>query len=259
MTSQRLAFCLLFATCAALPAFASDPQCEVNVNVAMTEAGKKVEPPTLAKPAYYFPVVAGYREEGAKVAGETKPPVTTVVHLLAKTLAQEHYFVISKAHPQPDILLAFHWGYMNPEIDDMGDPENPQKVFYNQNEMLALVGGQTLGMLDLNFEKEAVMQGAEDDRYFIVVSAYDFAAAKQHKKVLLWQARMSTPSVGVTLGEVLPSLIASGGPMFGRETIRPKWIDMPIAREGHVEIGTPEFKNYVDAPANPPPAAPAKK
>ncbi len=258
MTSFLRAAAVLFALSPAPALLARDPQCEVNVNVAMTDVGRKVEPPTAAKPTYYFPVVVGYREEGSKVAGETKPPVMPVVHTLAKTLAQQHYLVISKDHPQPTVLLAFYWGYMNPQIDDYGDPDNPQKVFYNQNEMLTLVGGQTLGMLDLNFEREAVMQGAEDDRYFVVVSAYDFAAARQHKKVLLWQARMSTPSAGVSIDEVLPSLIASGGPMFGRETIRPKWIDMPVAREGHVEVGTPEFKNYVDTPANPP-AAPAKK
>jgi hypothetical protein len=56
---------------------------DVNVVVDMTDEGKKVAPPTKEKPAFYFPVVAGYREEGAIVAGEKKPPANPVAHLLA--------------------------------------------------------------------------------------------------------------------------------------------------------------------------------
>lgn len=249
---------LIFITALLLTrAYAEDDQREMNVNVAMTEAGKKVAPPTKDHPTYYLPYVVGYREEGATVAGEKAPPMKPIVHQLAKALAQQNYFVISKDHAQPSILLVFYWGYMNPQIDDVGDLDNPQKVFYNQKEMLALVGGQTMGMLDLNFEKEQVMQGAEDDRYFVVVSAYDFDAAKQHKKVILWQARMSTPSNGVSLDQVIPALIASGAPKFGRETIRPEWVMAPVVPQGKVEVGTPVVKDYLDAPAAP--ATPAKK
>mgnify|MGYP001546463407 CR=1 FL=1 len=219
---------------------AGEPELEVNVNVAFTPEGRKIAPPTHDQPAYYFPVVGGYREEGDLTVGEKKPAPKPIVHLLATTLAKQGYFVVSPEHPQPSLLLVFFWGYINPQIDDVGtDPSAPQKLFYNQKDMVALLGGQTLGNLDLNFEREAVMQGAEDNRYFVLVSAYDFAAARQHKKVLLWQARMSTPSGGVTLDEVIPALINGGGPSFGRETARPQWVDLPIAPQGKVEIGTP--------------------
>jgi hypothetical protein len=227
-------------------AAASDPQLEINVNVAMTDDGRKISSPTKSKPLYYFPLVIGYREEGERVAGETKPPTKPIVHLLAKTLAEQNYLVVSSEHPQPSLLLVFHWGYMNPEVAEFGSPDDSQKVIFNQREMIALLGGQTLGMLDLDFEREAVIQGAEDDRYFVLVSAYDFAAARQHKKVLLWQARMSTPSGGVTMAEVIPTLIASGGPQFGHESIRPTWVNAPVAREGKVEVGVPTVKEYLE-------------
>ena len=69
----------------------------------------------------------------------------------------------------PDLILVIHWGYMNPEIEDFGRVGDPtQTVFFNQNQMLALVGGNTLNNLDLDFEREAVMQGAEQDRYFVI-------------------------------------------------------------------------------------------
>jgi hypothetical protein len=249
----------LVALAIALSARAADPQLEVNVNVAMTEEGRKVPPPTKAKPAYYFPLVMGYREEGEKVAGETKPPTKPIVHLLAKALAEQNYLVLTREHPQPSILLVFHWGYINPEITEFGIGEDSDKVFFNQKEMVALLGGQTLGNLDLDFEREAVMQGAEDDRYFVTVSAYDFAAARQHKKLLLWQARMSTPSGGFTMAQVIPTLITNGGPHFGRESVRPTWVTVPAVREGKVEVGTPTVKEYLEPPASPAPAEkPAK-
>jgi hypothetical protein len=238
MNAARLALSVLAVSLAW--ARAGEPVCEVNVNTSITEAGKKVVPPTREKPAYYFPVVAGWREEGSLVAGEKPPPRLMVIHTLAKTLAGQNFLVVGPKTPPPTLLLVFHWGYMNPQIDDMsGDPENPQKVFFNQKEMLALVGGTTLPNLDLQFEREAVMQGAEDDRYFVVVMAYDFAEALKKKKTLLWVARMSTPSSGLTMADVVPALVASGGPLFGRETTQPKWITVPVGREGRVEIGTP--------------------
>lgn len=239
---------------------AADPKVEVNVNSTLSEAGQKITHPTRAQPAYYFPVVAGWREEGATVAGEKPPPRLLVVHQLAKTLADEGYLVVSAKTPPPTLLLVFHWGYMNPQIDDKTQPtgtiDNP---FFNQAQMLALVGGSTLQNLDLDFEREAVMQGAEDDRYFVIVTAYDFADAIKKKKTVLWQARMSVPSAGVTMEEVVPALIASGGPMFGRETKRPEWLTTPLAPEGHVNVGTPVVVPAAPPAEKAPPAEPDKK
>jgi hypothetical protein len=128
---------------------------------------------------------------------------------------------------------------MNPQIDDVGDAENPQQQFWNQREMLALVAGNTLKNIGIfDFKRDDVVQAARDERYFVVVSAYDFAAAKEKKKKLLWQAKLSTPSNGVSLAEVLPSMISAGGPHFGRETKLPELVNAPLAKEGKVEIGT---------------------
>jgi hypothetical protein len=158
----------------------------------------------------------------------------------------------------PTLVLVIHWGYLNPEIEDLSGTGDPtQTVNFNQNQVLALVAGNTLNNLDLDFEREEVMQGAERDRYFVIVSAYDFASYLRSKaKVLLWQAKMSVPSDGVNFEQVLGPLIQVGGPMFGRETTRPKMIMAPITPEGKVEIGPITVKDYQDAPT--PPAAPAK-
>ena len=237
---------------------AAERTCEVNVNVSLTPAGRKIVPPTKEHPVYYFPFVAGWREEGAVMAGEKAPARVLFTQPLARALAGQGYLVMGAETPPPTLLLVFHWGALNPEIDEVGgaDPDQPQTMFFNRREMLALVGGQKLDALGLNFEREAVMQAAEDDRYFVIVSAYDYADAVKKKKTLLWQARMSTPSNGVTMPDVVAALVESGAPYFGRETARPEWVRARV-REGSVEVGP--ITVVPDAPAEQSGGAAGKK
>ena len=260
--SAFAAGCTLLALWAAGPlradflGFGAPKATDVNIVVDMSADGKKVAPPTKEKPAFYFPVLAGYRERGSLVAGEKSPPPTSVAKLLAKALANQHYFVMGANTPEPSILLVFHWGYINPQVDDTGDPDNPQTIFWNQREMLALVAGNTLkNVSSFGFEREDILQAARDDRYFVMVTAYDFAAAKEKKKKLLWQAKFSTPSNRVSLADVIPGLITAGTPHFGRETERPQSSTAPLAKEGKVEVGTPVV--VPDSPEKP--GGPGKK
>ena len=226
--------------------FGPPKETEVNIVVDLTADGKKVPPPSREHPAYYFPVVAGYREMGSPVAGEKSPPAAPVARLLAKALAAQGYLVMSEKTPPPSLLLVFHWGSLNPQIDDVtssvppDDPSRqlPQEIFWNLNEMLGLVAGRSSDKLTAGFERDDLMQAAREDRYFVIVSAFDYQAARDKKKKILWQARMSTPSNQVRLAEVLPAMITSGGPHFGRETDR-QTLMAPITREGKVEVGTP--------------------
>lgn len=224
--------------------FGAPKDADVNVVVDMTEAGRKVALPTKEQPAFYFPVLAGYREMGALVGGETKPPPNSVAKLLAKALAEQHYLVTDMKTKAPSLILVFHWGYMNPQIDEVTPADNetpPDQVFWNQKEMLGLVAGKTLANIGaFSFQREDIIQAAREDRYFVIVTAFDFvAAAKEKKKIMLWQAKMSTPSNRVTLAEVIPSMIKAGGPLFGRETKLPESVVKPIDRTGNVEVGTP--------------------
>lgn len=237
--------------------FGAPKETDINVVVDLTEAGRKVALPTAEKPAFYIPVLAGYREMGALVAGEPAPPPgTTVARLLAKALAAQHFLVVGQKTAAPSVVLVFHWGYINPQIDDTGDSENPQAVFWNQKDMLALVAGNTLANVGVfGIERDDILQNARDNRYFVIVSAFDYAAAAQKKKVLLWRAKMSAPSSGVSLAEVIGPMITAGGPRFGRETRLPESVTVPLATKGRVEIGAPVV--VPDAPAEPR-AAPQK-
>jgi hypothetical protein len=236
---------------------AAEPKTEVDVVVDLTPAGRAVSPPSPGHPIYYVPVLGGYQQLGAQLAGEPPPPQpVTVAHEVAKALAGQGYLVMGPNRPPPSLVLAVHWGRLNPQIET--DPLTGQRIVFNQTQMLSLTGGTALNHLDLGFEREAAMQGAERDRYFVAVTAYELEAyQKRHAKVMLWQAKMSVPASGLTLAEVMPVLAKAGGPMFGRETLRPKMLILPLSPGGRVEIGVPTVKDYQDVPLRSAPAATA--
>jgi hypothetical protein len=208
----------------------------------VTEAGRQLSSPSTQRPVYYFPLVVGYKEMGTSIAGEKVPEKNVVLHTLAKELAKQHYFVMNEQHP-PDQLLVFWWGSMNPEIKDFGSNDPTEQVFFNEREMLALVGAyKTFGLAP--WQSDDLRTAARDDRYFIILMAYDFAAARGRQKKLLWMAKMSTDSVGSYLPDVIPALVASGGPAFGRDT-PPSFVDSEQALKGKVILAPMEMKEYL--------------
>ncbi len=146
----------------------------------------------------------------------------------------------------PDLVLAIQWGCANPENVNTNMSMSPlNDLLYsdpvNASKMLGLVAGHTLDNNDVSFRAEPLIERAMVDRYFAMVSAYDYNAYKKTgKSVLLWQAKMSTPSDGVVeFANVLAALVTAGGPHFGRESNWPEAVLFPVTPEGKVIIGEP--------------------
>ncbi|MDI1319465.1 MAG: hypothetical protein PSW75_04620, partial [bacterium] len=204
--------------------------------------GQEARQPDAEHPVYYFPLAVGFKEVGAIVAGEKPPQKNDVSHALAVALAKRHYLVMNAVHA-PEQLLVFWWGSMNPQIENFGSNDPADQVFFNEREMLALVGAYKAG--GMGWKSGDLRTAARDDRYFVIVMAFDFAEARQHRKKLLWMTKMSTESVGTDLSSVIPALITSGGPAFGRDTT-PDWIDSGKPQKvERVILGPTEIKEYV--------------
>lgn len=262
MNLSRLALLGLLLAPAALWAAA-----DVTVVVDMTAEGRKVARPTADHPAYYFPSIGGYKEYG-DVSKDLKPPSAhDIVKIVAPELARQGYRAVDNQHPRPDLMLDIGWGSIAPTVDtataDVMDSSQAAGSgnARNESQRLALVAGNTFSSIAMpeSYGHDGFMEAANDSRYYIIVGAYDFAAwEKDHKRVLLWKAKMSIPMDGVTFGDVLVSLIKAGGPQFGRETVGHPVVT-PGVPEGHVEVGTPTVKDDV-VPAQPAPSsAPATK
>lgn len=246
---------------AGLHAAAKKDKAEVVANAELTEEGLKTPRPTPGKPVYYVPVIQGWHETGKIVAGEEPPKRADVLRQLAQALAKEGY-VLQALRPDanttvPSLIIHVAWGYMNPDVVETGaldlgtgnggsmspaglrsDPTQATAVDFNANDMVTLVVGSTLGRLtaltQADWEKVGVAVG--EGRYFIIVSAYDFAASLKGEQKLLWCTRMSTARQGVWMSDVVPALVATGASLFGRESDLPTWKTFPV-RAGRVDLG----------------------
>jgi hypothetical protein len=235
----------------------------------MTAPGRQVVRPTPEHPAYYISVEGGYREMGAVVAGQNPPPIKAMQRNLTKSMATQGYLLAkifvtkgSRGQPEtmsfshvPSLIVVSNWGYLNPIVRrGTVQPDQPYRTIENEKEMLGLAAGDTLIHLPSPgwLQTDAMMQEAEQPRYFVVVSAYEAKPyLAEREKVLLWTTKMSLSSVGVTMRQVMPTLIAGGAPLLGRETRVPKWINLPSVPAGTVIVGTPELKDYLDVPPTP--------
>jgi len=254
---------LLLATVAlaALPRLpARERRAEVAANGDLTEAGLKIPPPTPGQPAYYVPVILGWREEGRIVAGEEPPKRETMLRELGHALAKQGY-VLQALRPDanktvPSLIIAVEWGYLNavkletgaldlqtadggsmspPEL--RSDPTQSTTTDFNQREMITLVAGSAVKrqVLFTQSDWDKLSAAVSEGRYFIVVSAYDFAASMKGEQKLLWRTRMSTSRQGVWMKDVVSALVTTGAPLFGRQSEAPAWKEYPV-RDGRVEM-----------------------
>src|ERR1700678_375985 len=73
----------------------------------------------------------------------------------------------------PSLIVSIQYGYANPQIAEFGSSTSSDPIYdvnFNQRQMLGLVAGNTLGHLDSDFDRNAVMVRSEQDRYFVMVS-----------------------------------------------------------------------------------------
>lgn len=249
---------------------------EVIANSDLTEDGKKLPPPSPEKPVYYAPVIFGWHESGKIVAGEEPPKRQEMLRLVAQALAREGY-VLQALRPDanttlPSLVITVEWGCLNPDVIESGalnlttgdggtmsssalrsDPTQNATTDFNQREMIALVAGSAIKRQASFSENEwaRLRDAVGEGRYYIIVTAYDFAASAKGEQTLLWRARMSTPRQGVWMSDIVPALVAAGAPLFGRQSDIPKWTKFAV-RDGKVIIGDPVFLGYE-------PAKPEKK
>lgn len=89
-----------------------------------------------------------------------------------------------------------------------------------------------------NVEMERLVDELFSSSYFVIASAYDYAALAKGQRQLLWRTKMTVNSLGVNMNESVLPLIASAAPYLGRETKEPVVVSKRVNREGRVEIGT---------------------
>lgn len=230
-----------------------------------TDQAAKPNLPTPDHPASYVAYDAGYIEEGDPIANEKPPSAATVAQALRGNLGTQNYLPAA-APSAPSLVLIYHWGLLRP---DSYQVRSSFRIEPNLRARLALVAttkqagdienflmDRRLGRINpafrvpgfLNFRERDLLDLARDDRYFVIVSAYDFAALTRREATLVWRVKVSTRGPGVAMADALPALLSAGGPYFGRNLADTQTLKAPLFPEGRIESGAPKAEAFLPPP-----------
>jgi hypothetical protein len=242
----------------------NNPRLDLVVVSEVTAENAKSVRPTPDQPAYYVAFDDGYRESGDPVGNENPPTAAEVARALRQTLAAEGYRPATNQSPAT-LLLSYHWGSLNVDslaiktsmdldpnlkarLSLVADKRNARRI---EDEILQRrLTRESRGSIPsagyLTPQARDLWELARDNRYFVIVSAYDYAALQRHETRLLWRAKMSASNAGVAMAAALPALIRGGGPYFGRSADEPQFVRTPLAPGGKVEAGMSAMSEAAD-------------
>lgn len=260
---------LLFLPLVVAPAVASDGlwklirghrDLEVITVTDVSSTASFLPPASPAQPQYYIAASLGYRELGGVMAGFEEPPSQDVLRLIASELAKQGYLPSTSRSSPPTLMLVYTWGTLNADNSYGGDPSAPPSQ-RNRAQIASFLGGRKLGLDDnffnpltaplpgltaYNYEANSLLEVARESFYVIVVSAYDIDAALQkRRRPPVWTTRIAAPSLGFSMGDVLPAMLAIGGAQFGRDTPRPVWINASDKFKPNVTLGELQLVEYL--------------
>ncbi len=224
--------------------------------------------PTVGRPTYYIDYADGYREIGMDpIAWDTPPAPEVVLTEVRTALTSQHYLPASGRH-RPTLILYYDWGVMRERsgfgrrLADMGARymlvAPPKEVGRMYRDFRDNLEGWTFHFPIINPMEARLMDLAGDDRYFVIISAYDYASVAHNRPRLLWRVRMSTWTIGTSMAEAFPTLLRGGAPYFGRNLAEAQFCAVPVVRAGEVKVGTPRVEDLPGADL-PPPANPKQR
>ena len=212
-------------------------------------------PPTAQTPTFYLEHASGFVEVGMDpVAGDTPPLPAVVVDEVHQALTAAHYLPAAPPHPA-SLVLIYSWGVIR-------EQDFPGRELAGQRARLMLVAPKKQAadvfqdVLDrsdpwtfqfpiINPMKNRLLSMTSDDRYFVIISAYDCASVARGHPRLLWRVRMSTWTTGTSMADAFPTLLRGGVPYFGRNFDDAQFLSLPKVRAGTVTIGAPRV---IEAP-----------
>jgi hypothetical protein len=140
---------------------------------------------------------------------------------------------VTRAAQEDNVTAAMATAGLEEKERTQNDMRNAMLLGYD-GELASMNGAQ--GTTPLKLRRDDLISEIEDDRYFIVVMAYDFDALWKHKKhKLLWVTRFSVRARGTNFTDVLPAMVTQASKYFGQNIQGLLRTPLP---EGRVEIGT---------------------
>jgi len=133
-------------------------------------------------------------------------------------------------------------------IRDRLDFKNAEMLGYNgaSGGLIATDYGVHIGLTALGVEQRDQVAEIEQNRYFVVLMAYDFQLMwKEKKHRLLWETRFSINERHNAFDKALPLMAQYASKYFGQAT---EGILRTRVQDGHVDIGDVKSLGIVDEP-----------
>jgi hypothetical protein len=165
-------------------------------------------------------------------------------------------YVIETDQNRIELFIVVFWGTT---LGSVGEPDGQKKDRIDTinaallgfdsekgvpNLMYLSPFGQNFRSSFLRDVRADVIGSLEIARYFVILRAFDFRAAKQRKQIkLLWETRLSLSQRRHAFDEELPAMVQNASIYFGQDN---RGLIKKAIPEGHVEIG--EAKSLGEVP-----------
>ncbi len=197
----------------------------------------------------YYACDGGFIEGGDAIAGERPPTPAAVADALRSSLGAAGFQPASAA-AAPSLVIVYHWGVIHPR---RGARSTLNRLDPNLHARLSLV---TTASVLANLEPRLILRKqhmgtindlverpserdaldlAHGSRYFIIVSAYDYAAMTRRQATTMWRTKLSTQDTSGAMDQCIISLAASGRNYFGRGLTDAQFFNAPV-----VALASPE-------------------
>ena len=169
--------------------------------------------------------------------------IQKIVEILSKDMEAQNFYPADSLR-EGDMMIVIHWGTTavqekwedlfpedsqdsGSEIDEDGietssnatrasDLETLNQPSIAQNARLTGIDKALKDKSLMPSDRSEYRQLLEEERYFIILAAYDWQALQKEKqRQLLWSCRFSLPSIGTNFVNAVPSLSRAAAPYFG--------------------------------------------
>lgn len=229
-------------------------QIQVTVVAERADHGASFTMPTPHDPVCVVACDGGFIREGDARADEQPPPAGPVARALREILESRHYLPAT-AQESPSLLIVYHQGLINRNVRQIGnlseiDPNlkarlalvaKPEQAGEIENFLMSRVQGRTNPAFripdNLSVQARGILDLTRNSRWFVVMSAYDFASLCGRQPRLVWRVKMSTESAGIAAADALPALLQAGAPYFGCNVDAPRILPMPLLPADSSAVG----------------------
>jgi hypothetical protein len=130
--------------------------------------------------------------------------------------------------------------------NDQIDFANASMLGYDSAGLIGTERGNYVRGTALGAERDDLYAEIQENRYFVVLMAYDFQLLwKEKKHKLLWQTRFSISERRNAFGKALPVMAEYASKYFGQDS---KGLVRERVPEGHVDVGEVKSLGAVESP-----------